>query len=112
VLREDSGFLKNCKLDGKNLRKARVSLEQQMERLTDAYLANVLQLEEYKRRRLELEQRLSVIAEQERQLEANVGHHDQLAGMVQSIEALCQRVQQGISEATIRAKPPTHRVAH
>ena len=33
-----------------NLRKARVSLEQQMERLTDAYLANVLQLEEYKRR--------------------------------------------------------------
>jgi len=77
VLREDSGFLKNCKLDGKNLRKARVSLEQQMERLTDAYLANVLQLEEYKRRRLELEQRLSVIAEQKRQLEANVGHHDQ-----------------------------------
>ena len=78
-----------------NLRKARVSLEQQAERLTDAYLANVLQLEEYKRRRLELEQRLSVIAEQKRQLEANVGHHDQLAGMVQSIEAFCQRVQQG-----------------
>jgi site-specific DNA recombinase len=79
-----------------NLRKARVSLEQQMERLTDAYLANVLQLEEYKRRKLELEQRLSVIAEQKRQLEANVGHHDQLAGMVQSIEAFCQRVQQGL----------------
>ena len=57
---------------------ARVSLEQQAERLTDAYLANVLQLEEYKRRRLELEQRLSVIAEQKRQLEANVGHNDQL----------------------------------
>jgi site-specific DNA recombinase len=61
-----------------NLRKARVSLEQQMERLTDAYLASVLQLEEYQRRRLELEQRLSVIAEQKRQLEANVGHQDQL----------------------------------
>src|SRR6266700_2744484 len=40
-----------------NLRKARVSVEQQMERLTDAYLANVLELEEYKRRRQELEQR-------------------------------------------------------
>jgi site-specific DNA recombinase len=60
-----------------NLRKARVSLEQQAERLTDAYLASVLQLEEYKRRRQELEQRLSVIEEQKRQLEANVGHHDQ-----------------------------------
>ena len=56
---------------------ARVSLEQQAERLTDAYLANVLQLDEYQRRRLELEQRLSVIAEQKRQWEANVGHHDQ-----------------------------------
>jgi site-specific DNA recombinase len=87
-----------------NLRKARVSLEQQMERLTDAYLANVLQLEEYKRRRHELEQRVSVIAEQKRQLEANVGHHDQLAGMVQSIEAFCQRVQQGISEVTFEQK--------
>ncbi|HEU5383209.1 MAG TPA: recombinase family protein, partial [Ktedonobacteraceae bacterium] len=87
-----------------NLRKARVSLEQQMERLTDAYLANVLQLEEFKRRKHELEQRLSVITEQKRQLEANVGHHDQLAGMVQSIEAFCQRVQQGISEATFEQK--------
>jgi site-specific DNA recombinase len=87
-----------------NLRKARVSLEQQIERLTDAYLANVLQLEEYKRRRLELEQRLSVIADQKRQLEANVGHHDQLAGMVQSIETFCQRVQQGINEATFEQK--------
>jgi len=87
-----------------NLRKARVSLQQQMERLTDAYLATVLQLEEYKRRKLELEQRLSVIAEQKRQLEANVGHHDQLSGMVQSIEAFCQRVQHELSEATFEQK--------
>ncbi|WP_236023045.1 recombinase family protein [Dictyobacter formicarum] len=87
-----------------NLRKARVSLEQQMERLTDAYLANVLQLEEYKRRKIELEQRLSVIAEQKRQLEATVGCHDQLAGMVQSIEIFCQRVQQGLSAATFEQK--------
>jgi site-specific DNA recombinase len=87
-----------------NLRQARVSLEQQMERLTDASLANVLQLEEYKRRKLELEQRLSVIAEQKRQLEANVGHHDQLTGMVQSIEAFCQRVQLGLTEATFEQK--------
>ncbi len=51
-----------------------------------------------------MEQRLSVIAEQKRQLEANVGHHDQLAGMVQSIEAFCQRVQHGLSEATFEQK--------
>ena len=84
-----------------NLRKARVSLEQQMERLTDASLANVLQLDEYKRRKLEVEQRLSVIAEQKRQVEATVGHHDQLAGMVPSIEAFCQRVQQGLDSGLL-----------
>ena len=83
-----------------NLRKARVSLEHQMERLTDAYLATVLQLAEYKRRHQELEQRQHSIAEQVRQLEASVGRHDELAAMVQSIDAFCQRVQQGLAQAT------------
>ena len=87
-----------------NLRKARVSLTQQTERLTDAYLAAVLPLEEYQRRRLELEQRQLGIAEQARQLEVSVGRHDELAGMVQSMEAFCQRVQQGLTEATFEQK--------
>ncbi|MGO8951591.1 MAG: recombinase family protein [Ktedonobacterales bacterium] len=87
-----------------NLRKARVSLEQQRERLTDAYLANVLQLEEYQRRRQELDRRVQALAEQVRQLEASVGRHDELAAMVQSIEAFCQRVQQGLLEATFEQK--------
>jgi site-specific DNA recombinase len=87
-----------------NLRKARVSIEHQLERLTDAYLAQVLDLTEYKRRRQELEQRLQAIAEQVRQLEASVGHHDELAAMVQSIDAFCQRVQRGLAEATFEQK--------
>jgi site-specific DNA recombinase len=87
-----------------NLRKARVSLTQQTERLTDAYLAAVLPLEEYQRRRLELEQRQIGIAEQARQLEVSVGRHDELAGMVQSIEAFCQRAQQGLASASFEQK--------
>ena len=87
-----------------NLRKARVSLEQQRERLTDAYLANVLNLEEYQRRRQELEQRLQALAEQTRQLEASVGRQDELAALVQSIEAFCERVQHGLTEATFEQK--------
>jgi len=87
-----------------NLRKARVSLEHQLERLTDAYLAEVLQLEEYKRRRQELEQRLQSVAEQVRSLEASVGRRDELAAVVQSIEAFCQRVQQGLDQATFEQK--------
>jgi site-specific DNA recombinase len=41
-----------------NFRKARVSFDQQLERLTDAYLAQVVELDEYKRRRADLEQLL------------------------------------------------------
>ena len=87
-----------------NLRKARVSLSQQTERLTDAYLAAVLPLEEYQRRRRELEQRQQGIAEQARQLEVSVGRHEELADMVQSMEAFCQRVQRGLTEATFEQK--------
>src|ERR1700694_1786179 len=87
-----------------NFRKARVSLEQQMERLTDAYLAQVVALDEYKRRRHDLEQRLQAIAGQVRQLEANVERQEELTGMVQIIEAFCQRVQQGLAEATFEQK--------
>ena len=50
-----------------NFRQKRaVSLEQQLERLTDAYLAQVVALDEYKRRRQDLEQRLQAIAGQVR----------------------------------------------
>src|SRR5262249_49363522 len=87
-----------------NLRKARVSVEHQMEQLTDAYLAGVLQLEEYKRRRQEFDQRLHALDEQTRQLEASVGRHDELATLAQSIEAFCQRVQQGLTDATFEQK--------
>ena len=41
-----------------NLRKARLSVEHQLERLTEAYLAAILPLDEYKRRRADLEQDL------------------------------------------------------
>src|SRR6266571_2468685 len=61
-------------------------------------------LDEYKRRRYDLEQRLRAIAAQVRQLEATVERHDELAGMVKSIEAFCQRVQQGLAEATFEQK--------
>jgi site-specific DNA recombinase len=87
-----------------NLRQARVSLEHQMERLTDAYLAGILHLEEYRYRHQELERRQQGVAEQVRQLEANVGLHDELAAMMQSIEAFCQRVQQRLAEATFEQK--------
>ena len=81
-----------------------MNLEQQRERLTEAYLAKVLDLEEYQRRRQDLDQRLQALAEQVRQLEASVGRQDALAAMVQSIEAFCERVQDGLTGATFEQK--------
>jgi site-specific DNA recombinase len=87
-----------------NLRKARVSIEHQTERLTDAYLAGVVPLEEYKRRRHELEQRLEGIAAQMRQLEASATKHVELAGIAQSMEEFCQRVSSGLEQASFEQK--------
>ena len=45
-----------------NLTRGRAALEQQIERLTEAYLAGIMSLEEYKRRRRDAEARLAALA--------------------------------------------------
>jgi len=50
-----------------NLRKACVSLQNQVNRLTDAYLGDVIPLAEYQRRRRELEQKGQALETQEKQ---------------------------------------------
>lgn len=87
-----------------NLRKGRVSLQQQLERLTDAYLRAVIPLNEYERRRRELTQKEQALAHQEEQLVGEAEHQQALAGIVGSIAAFCQRVQQGLAQATFEQK--------
>jgi hypothetical protein len=82
------------------LRKGQVSLANQVERLTQAYLQGVIPLVEYQRRRQELEQKQHALVTQERQLEAQGDRHGELARMVTSIDAFCQRVQAGLANAT------------
>jgi site-specific DNA recombinase len=81
-----------------------VSIEHQTERLTEAYLAGVIPLEEYKRRRHELEQRLESIAAQTRQVEASASKHVELAGIAQSMQEFCQRVSCGVVQASFEHK--------
>jgi site-specific DNA recombinase len=50
------------------LRRGQAQLHQQFERLTDAYLGAVIPLDEYERRRRDLEQRVQALAGQEQQL--------------------------------------------
>jgi site-specific DNA recombinase len=87
-----------------NLRKASVSLGHQIERLTEAYLAGILPLEEYKRRRHELEQKQAALASQVRQIEASVNKQIELAGVAKSMEEFCQRVSQGLEQASFEQK--------
>jgi site-specific DNA recombinase len=77
------------------LRQAQTALAHQLDRLTEAYLMEVIPLAEYQRRRQDLEQKQQALAAQEAQLEAQVDRQGKLAGMVTSIEAFCQRVQSG-----------------
>jgi site-specific DNA recombinase len=87
-----------------NVRKATSHLTQQIERLTEAYLGQVLGLEEYRRRRRELEERVAGLAEQQRELEASLAHRRDLASSIEHITQFCQRVQAGLAQATFEQK--------
>lgn len=87
-----------------NLRRGCVSLAHQLERLSEAYLQGVIPLAEYQRRRLELEQKSQALETQEKLLEAQAHRQVELAGLVRSVEAFCQRVQSGLANATFEQK--------
>jgi site-specific DNA recombinase len=86
------------------LRRGQTSLTQQLERLTEAYLASVVSLEEYRRRRKDLERRRQTLDEQQRHLEAQVDRRKELSGLSRSIEDFCARVRQGLEQATFEQK--------
>ena len=86
------------------LRRGQTSLAEQRERLTEAYLAGVVLLDEYRRRRSDLERRQQQIKEQTRQLEAQADRQNELAGLSNSLERFCHRVQQGLEQATFEQK--------
>jgi len=86
------------------LRRGQGSLTHQLERLTEAYLASVVSLEEYRRRRQDLERRFQGLAEQQRHLERQVDRRQELTGIARGIEDFCRRVQDGLTAATFAQK--------
>jgi site-specific DNA recombinase len=87
-----------------NLREGRAALGRQLERLTEAYLGEVIPLAEYERRRRDLEQRDEALSGQERQLQAQAQQRTELAGVVGSVEDFCERVRGGLADATFEQK--------
>jgi site-specific DNA recombinase len=86
------------------LRHGHAHLRQQLERLTDAYLRGVIPLDEYERRRRELEQRMQALAGQEQQLRNDTLRQQQLAGVAASVEGFRARIQRGLAEATFEQR--------
>jgi site-specific DNA recombinase len=86
------------------LRKGRANLDTQMDRPTQAYLAAIIPLEEYQRRRRSLEESIQALETQMTQLEAHVDRRAEVVGLVSSIEAFCQRVQASLTNATFEQK--------
>jgi site-specific DNA recombinase len=86
------------------LRQGRLSLERQLERLTEAYLLAVIPLPEYQRRRRALEQRLHALDAQAGRLEAQVDRQAELAGWATSATDFCRRVRAGLAGADFAQK--------
>jgi site-specific DNA recombinase len=86
------------------LRRGRASLGQQIERLTEAYLAGVVMLDEYRRRRSELERRQQQLDEHVTRLDAQTDRQKELAGLSTSIAQFSQRVRQGLAHASFEQR--------
>jgi site-specific DNA recombinase len=87
-----------------NLRRGQAGLAQPWERLTEAYLGNVIPLPEYQRRRADLEKRQEALARQEERLTREADHLHEIAGLEKSVGAFCQRVASGLEQATFEQR--------
>src|SRR4051812_7942407 len=87
-----------------NLRRGRAALSQQVERLTEAYLAGVVPLCEFERRRRDAETRLQAVERQEHDLVHDAERHGETARLAAHAEAFCRRVREGLAEADFDQK--------
>lgn len=87
-----------------NLREGRAALKRQLDRLTEAYLGEVIPLAEYRRRRQELERKDAALEKQQGQLQVQANQRMELAGVAGSMKDFCTRVQSGLEGATFEQK--------
>ncbi|HXQ56293.1 MAG TPA: recombinase family protein, partial [Actinomycetes bacterium] len=82
------------------IRHALSQLERQQQRLLDAYLAQVIGLDELQRKRQDLDRRHATLLAQQHQLDAAAGQRLELAAVAGGIEAFCQTIRAGLATAT------------
>jgi site-specific DNA recombinase len=82
------------------VRQGERGVAQQLDRLTEAYLAGILPLPEYQRRRTGLEERQHGLEQQWAHLEAQATRHGEMAAAVRGAEEFCRRVHAGLAAAS------------
>ena len=80
----------------RHLEQARQKVERQVERLVDAFTAEVLTLEELKTRRVGLQERIRILTQQERELRQQQHQQVRLTELSSNIEDLCQAIRLGL----------------
>jgi site-specific DNA recombinase len=86
------------------LRYALTQLDTSQQRLLDAYLASVLPLPVFERKRHELTRRQEALQSQQRQLDAVAQHHLTWSAVAESLEAFCAQVRDGLHEASFQLR--------
>jgi site-specific DNA recombinase len=79
-------------------------LDRQQQRLLDAYLAEIIALAEFQRKRDELDRRRAALAAQQRQLDAAAAQRLELQAVADGIEAFCQAIRTGLATATFEQR--------
>jgi site-specific DNA recombinase len=86
------------------LRHALTQLDTSQQRLLDAYLAGVLTLPVFERKRHELTRRQEALQRQQRQLDAVAQQHITVSAVAESLEAFCAQVRGGLHVATFEQR--------
>jgi site-specific DNA recombinase len=86
------------------LRRGRAALAQQLERLTEAYLAGVVPLAEYERRRRDIDARLLALDGQEQDLMQDAERQGETGRLAAHAETFRRRVQEGLAAADFERK--------
>ncbi|HSH83027.1 MAG TPA: recombinase family protein [Herpetosiphonaceae bacterium] len=84
----------------KTVTDARNHVRRHQERVLDVYLAEVIEREEFERKRQELVRTQEGLSRQLRQLEAQVQDQMDMASLAEGIEAFCERVRQTLDQLT------------
>ena len=83
-----------------NLQRAEQYLAAQQERLLEAYLASIIDLPEFERKRQDLVHKQDILHQQQAQLNSSLAQRRELTQVTQSIDQFCQTVRPVLDQAS------------